>query len=680
MSWLAVTRRELGSLVVLPQTYGIAAAYVLISGIFFLTFFSTTRLPDLEQYYSNIATTLIVLAPVVAMRSFAEERRTGALDVTLSWPLSRRALVLGKYAVNTVYSWVLISVAWVYIRLLSGLGYMELGKAVAGFVGLLMLAAAFNAVALAVSARASSPAAAAFGGFGLLLALWTLQFGPGWLGQESAAGRLARWLAPSTHLEAAARGVLDLADVSYFGAAALIGIGLAVHFLEGARAGRRAYRLPRGQARLAFIGITAVVLNVSAASVEAQMDLTPTKRFTITSQSEAIAKRVDAPIRITGFVQPGSAEAVELRSLVRQYRNAHVSMTMKIVDPDTQPARARRLGVNGYHQMLVEVKGRRELVDDIGEIPLTSALARLGTASPPLACFTVGHGERDIEDENPGGIAVLGGYLRRLGMETKPLALGAAGGEERLARCSVVVVAGARTAFLAQEEALLARYTETEGRLLVLVDPEGHARVEHNNLLRPWGLTVGEGVVQDRSSLVGDPTAVVAFDYPSSSPPTRALRREGVPVLLAGAAPVEKALRLPEQAAVVPLVASSSKSRVDNQSAGPFILAAVADWSTVGPGSAGPEIARTRVGVVGSVEFASNRLVDELGNRDLATGLIQWVAHQDDVISAGKAVGGVRKVVLTSAQHDRLVRNGVVWPTVCALVPLPVALLRLRRG
>ena len=58
----AVIRKELRSLVTLPHTYAIAAAFLAISGTFFLTFLIQSNLPDLEQYYSNIASTLLVLA------------------------------------------------------------------------------------------------------------------------------------------------------------------------------------------------------------------------------------------------------------------------------------------------------------------------------------------------------------------------------------------------------------------------------------------------------------------------------------------------------------------------------------------------------------------------------------------------------------------------------------------
>lgn len=83
---------------------------------------------------------------------------------------------------------------------------------------------------------------------------------------------------------------------------------------------------------------------------------------------------------------------------------------------------------------------------------------------------------------------------------------------------------------------------------------------------------------------------------------------------------------------------------------------------------------------MGSAGIASNRLIDSFGNRDFVTGLVQWIGREDDVISAGRPYGGVHKVVLTRARRDGLVRSGIVFPSLAFLVPLPVALMRLKRG
>jgi ABC-2 type transport system permease protein len=676
---LAVLRRELRSLINLPHTYAIGAAFLALSGIFFLTFLIQSNLPDLEQYYSNIATTLLVFTPIVAMRSFAEERRAGALDITLSWPIPRTALVVGKYLVNTLYLWVLLSVAWLYLRLLLDLGEVEVGKVVAGYAGILLLAAALGALALAVSARASSPTGAAFLGFGLLLGLWTLQFAPRWLG--GGLGRAIGSVSPASHLEASTRGVIDGGDVAYFLTCVVVGLGLSAHALERQRPGvARRLRGRRG-ALLGAVGAAGVVLLVAGASIEAQADLTPTRRFTITRQTKAIAARVDSPVTITGFVDPDGPLAVQMRALIRQYRAAHIPVTLELVDPDAQPGRTRAHGVSRYGQMLVEIGKRSELVPDVEEVSLTSAILRLTREKPALACFTVGHGEPDINDTRPDGYEGFAAYLRQLGYGTELLALGAPGGPARLERCTVVI-AGPRIPFLPSELALLGDHLRNRGRLLIMADPDDAARAQLSELLRPYGLAFGSGEVRDRSSLADDPASVVAFSYPSENPAIRDLKRDGIPVLFVDPHPIEKATGGEPAESVTPLVASSSQSSIPgNPADGPFILAAAFDASEVSTNQPdGAQLVTSRLAVVGSAGIASNRLIDNFGNRDFATGLVQWVGRENDVISAGRTYGGVHKVVLTKARRDTLVRSGVVFPSLAFLAPMPVALLRLRRG
>ena len=97
---------------------------------------------------------------------------------------------------------------------------------------------------------------------------------------------------------------------------------------------------------------------MAGASVEAQADLTPTRRFTITRQTKEIAGRIHSPVRITGFVDPDGSLAVQMRALVRQYRTAHIPVELEVVDPDAQPGRTHAHGVSRYGQMLVELGGR----------------------------------------------------------------------------------------------------------------------------------------------------------------------------------------------------------------------------------------------------------------------------------------------------------------------------------
>lgn len=685
MTALYVLRRELRGMVRLPQTYGIAAAYLVISGIFFVNILISTEVADLASYYSNIANTLLVLVPVVAMRSFAEERRSGALDVSLTWPTSRTGLVLGKFAANTLFVWSLASVVWLYFDLVGGMARVQGSRTAGGWIGLLLMAMAFSALALMVSARTASTTAAAFLGFGLLLFLWILEYAPGWIGDW------LRSLGPAVHFEAFPRGVLYGDDIAYFLAVTALGLGLAVSALNRERPGRTTRSLLRRGAVLGLVLGLGAGGTALADDVDAKVDLTPDATNTLTDASRKVLHEVGAPIRLVGFARPFSSEEAQFRALVKQYRAAGADIAMDQVDPDVQPARAQAAGISLYGEVLVEIGGRREVIDGPTEGALTSAISRLGAATARRACFTVGHGERSITDESRQGLSSIAAQLQsRLFYGVKAVALGVPGAREELAGCTLVVVAGPLVPFLPAELALLEEYGRSDGRIVMLADGgAGGARDQLNGLLAPWGVGYGPGVVADLSSLADDPGSVVSSTYPSSSPATLRLREHDLPVVFVNAAPVTGTATAGEDGQVSPLVLSSRQSWVTaapgapraGRDEGPFVLAALVDQSRVtDAGGAAATINRTRIGVVGSVEVAANRGIELLGNGEFMLALVQWVARDDDLVAAVRPSTGLYKLVLTEGQRNRLVRQGIVIPGLVVLLPLPLALLRLRRG
>ncbi|MGH8999274.1 MAG: Gldg family protein [Acidimicrobiia bacterium] len=680
---LFVLRREVRAFLQSPQTYAIGAAYLILSGVFFVNILISSEIPDLEQYYSNIANTLLVLVPVVAMRSFAEERRTGALDVTLSWPGSRTGLVLGKFVANTLYLWLLSSIVWQYFRLVGDVADIGGGRTAGGFVGLLLMAMAFSALALMVSARASSPAAAAFLGFGLLLFLWILEYAPGWIGDWLRA------LGPTEHFAPFPTGIVYWEDVAYFVVVTLVGLGLAVSALDRDRPGRAVRSLMTRGAALAAVIVVGGATVALAGDVEGFVDLTSGKVNTTTQTTRDTIERLEGrDIRLTGFAEPISKETEELQALTKQYRAAGADISLEIIDPDVQPGRAREAGLSGYGQVIVKLGDRQELLRAPTQLALTSTLLRLSRPARPIVCMTAGHGERDIGDRTEVGLTSLAGALRELGFSVQRLALAAAGAPEKLQTCAVVVVAGPRVAFLPAELELLAAYTDDEGRLLILADPAAKEPIgQLNELLDPWGVRLGTSVVRDASALANDPSSIVSLDYPAGgNPVVNRLIQDEIPVVLTNVVPIAGSPQAEEAGAYSVLVQSSPKSWISGpdggvEEEGPFALAAMSDWQRI-EGSTGEnaEVVRTRIGVVGGVDVFTNRILDIFGNRQFATGLVQWVALEDDVIAAGRPLGGFTKVVLTTSQKDRLIRQGIVFPTLALLIPLPFAALRLRRG
>jgi hypothetical protein len=110
------------------------------------------------------------------------------------------------------------------------------------------------------------------------------------------------------------------------------------------------------------------------------------------------------------------------------------------------------------------------------------------------------------------------------------------------------------------------------------------------------------------------------------------------------------------------------------------VVAALADWSQLRGSKEAPAIARTRIGVIGTSDILANRNIDTLGNRQFLIELVQWVGFPDDVLSAARPPIGFSKVALTATDKSRLVRQGIVFPSIAVILPLPFVARRLRRG
>ncbi len=172
---------------------------------------------------------MLMIIPLLSMRSFAEERHSGSLALYQTAPLSRFSLVLGKYlGLLSLLLVMLLMIAAMPLSLAPGtdLDYGLLGSSL---LGLALQMAAFAAAGLYVSSLASQPSVAAIGSFGLLLGLWLLQLlsvQPGLLGQ------LSGYLSLLGHFDQFRRGVFDTSDLSYYLLFTAAFLGLTVQRLH----------------------------------------------------------------------------------------------------------------------------------------------------------------------------------------------------------------------------------------------------------------------------------------------------------------------------------------------------------------------------------------------------------------------------------------------------------------
>jgi len=250
--------------------------------------------------------------------------------------------------------------------------------------------------------------------------------------------------------------------------------------------------------------------------------------------------------------------------------------------------------------------------------------------------------------------------------------------------CTVLLVPGPTVGFSGAADRAVSAWVEQDGRLLLLADPAAEEPVLED-LLADLAIRVERGVVfeGDGSNVVGgDVTAPIVTRYPSASPVTRRLAPTFFPLVQAVLVgePDDDALT------VATLATTSDTSYLERDPVtpefdprhdvgGPVPIAAVADRSRVD----GVDVRRTRVMVVGDVDFASDAFLDEAGNAQLVRQAVAWLAESEDLVAISPNLPADRPLRLTDARltYARLLTVGVIP----ALFLLAGALVwALRRG
>ena len=226
---LALSVKEIRALFVSPIAYAVIAVFLLLNGYSFAVTLVLTKQATLVHIFFQAAMQLVLIVPLLTMRQFAEERRTGTLELLLTSPVREIDLVLAKFIAAMTVLLVMMALTLVYAILLGTFGKPDWGPVYSGYVGLVMLAAALGSIGLAVSALTANQIVAAvvsLGFFGLLWAIDPLAAllphpVDDWLLGLSLLARFTPFAA----------GALYLSDAGFFLTVALLGLFLTVRAL-----------------------------------------------------------------------------------------------------------------------------------------------------------------------------------------------------------------------------------------------------------------------------------------------------------------------------------------------------------------------------------------------------------------------------------------------------------------
>jgi ABC-2 type transport system permease protein len=240
---LAIARKELRSYFASPIGFVMIGLFAIVYGYFYAAimqfFFDQTRQmmgqapTDVnEQFirplFSNVQVILLFILPLITMRTYAEEKRSGTIELLLTSPITDFEIVAGKFLGAMGLIMAMLAVTLPHIAVLFAFGHPEWKPIVTTYLGFVLMSACFVAVGLFISSITRNQIIAGTATFVVFLMLWVLD----WMGEGKP---LLEYLSITRHFDDFARGVIDTKHLVYYLSVIVFGLVLTMRSVETER-------------------------------------------------------------------------------------------------------------------------------------------------------------------------------------------------------------------------------------------------------------------------------------------------------------------------------------------------------------------------------------------------------------------------------------------------------------
>ncbi len=412
-----------------------------------------------------------------------------------------------------------------------------------------------------------------------------------------------------------------------------------------------------------------------------RVDLTESKAFTLTDQSQKILKSIKIPINIKAFFQEATRDKIKAQDLLDTYKYYCPNLKYEFIDPDRHPEVAKQYDIKTYGTVVVEGAGKKQTITVLNEENLTNALMKLIQTKKKTIYFVTGHGEADINAFDKNGYSMVRRELEKENYQVKTLDLLHTAQIPKDA--SVVIINGPKKSLMKPEIETLRKYIESGGKLVVMLDPFHDGGLK--KFLKDYGIGIRDDIVIDKLSRVFGGSYLMPvvtkytthkitnnFNIATFFPESRSLTkvektRPGINVMLialtssgAWAETDIKTLREKNAASFDPnqdqkgpvclammseiTPAEKTKEKTSNKENGDKVKSGKKDKPKT----------RGQLVVFGDSDFANNAYFGLSGNGDLFLNVINYLAQEENLITIERPTKKGQPLILTSTQ-SRLV-------------------------
>ena len=495
----AVLKRELKAYFTSVIGWIFLAAFFFVFNLYFVANNLIYGTPYLSYSLSNVAFVLVIIIPILAMRSMAEDRRTKTDQLLYTAPVSIPKVIIGKFlALVAIFSIVVGAIClgiWLY--------------------GCLSIA-----ICVFVSALTESQVIAAVLSFALLFIGFMMQQITGLISSsDNVVTKVLNALCTQTHLTNFCNGILDVTGIVYYVSGTVLFLFLTCQLVQKHRWSVSAKKIRRGVFNSSFvvIGLAIVVaVNVFANELPEKaksVDLTSQNLYTLTDDSVNLVKDLKQDVTLYVLSSEKSADDTVARTL-SNYEDASSHIKVEYIDPavspnfyasytDTAPSDGSIIVVSGNTSKVVSSSDLYQYDIDYstytqtksaydGEGQLTSAISYVTSEDLPKVYTITGHGETALDD-------TFKSALEKMNISVEDLTLLQ---EEAIPEdAAAVIINGPTSDFSADDATKISTYLAGGGKLIVTT---AYNKTEDtpnfDGILSAYDIQVTNGLVMDSDS------------------------------------------------------------------------------------------------------------------------------------------------------------------------------------
>lgn len=209
-----IFRKEFSVYFISPIAYIVISIFLLVTGWFFFTTFFLYNQANLRNFFALLPITFSFVVPAITMRLFSEELSVGSYEMLLTMPVTFLDVILGKFFAAVVFVAAMLIPTFAYPVTVSFLGQLDWGPVVGGYIGAILLGAAFSAIGLFASSLTRNQIIAFIVGVAICFSLTLIDKVVFFLPQSMVG--ILEYLGADFHFENISKGIIDSRDILYF--------------------------------------------------------------------------------------------------------------------------------------------------------------------------------------------------------------------------------------------------------------------------------------------------------------------------------------------------------------------------------------------------------------------------------------------------------------------------------